>query len=77
MFLYHQPIYEFGVWSFQFAMKSEQEMEMSIKQFMMGKLNEDHVNEFAETNDLKYYNYEVHLASLAIPNSIKKMLQSH
>ena len=43
----------------------------------MKELNEDRINEFADTHDLKYYNYDIHLASLAIPNSIKKMLQSH
>ena len=75
MYLYHQPIYEFGVWSFQFAIKSESGED--VKRFIMSQLHEERVNEFAEKHDLKYYNYEVHLASLATPNSIKKMLNSH
>ena len=48
-----------------------------LNKVIRSELNEERVGEFAETHDLKYYNYDVHLASLAIPNSIKKMLQSH
>lgn len=77
LLLYHQPIYEFGLWSFQFAMKSDGEEGVDLKKLALSELSEDIVNEFAEEHDLKYYNYEVHLASLAIPNAIKKMLQSH
>ena len=77
LLFYHQPIYEFALWSFQFAMKASDNEGMDLKRFAITKLDEDRVNEFAEKNDLKYYNYDIHLASLAIPNSIKKMLQSH
>lgn len=77
LLFYHQPIYEFGMWSFQFAMKSQNQEGPSLKQFALANLDEERVTEFAEAQDLKYYNYEIHVASLAIPNSIKKMLQSH
>lgn len=70
---YHQPLYEFGLWAFQIAIKSES--AISLKKFSQMNLSEEKIEEFVENHDLKYYNYDIHLGSMAVPNYVKKMLK--
>lgn len=64
--LFNQPTYPSGIWSFHVGTKSDLN-PLSV--------NQNIADEFSAKNDLKFYNYLVHLGAFAMPNYIKKMLQ--
>lgn len=74
LLFYHQPIYEFGVWTFQVALKTEEESEMSLKQYCRKCLDEERIEKFSKEENLEYYNYDVHMGALAVPNRVRKLL---
>ncbi len=63
--LFHIPTYPSGIWSFQIASKGNIDPR---------KVDPKKVSEFEKTNNLHYYNLEIHQAAFALPNYVKKML---
>ncbi len=74
LIFYHQPLYEFAFWTFQIAMKTKDTDGLTLKRFSQTQLDEEKVEQFVMKNGLKYYNYDIHLASMAYPTYVKKML---
>ncbi len=63
--LFSVPTYPTGTWSFQWGIKGE------ITPLLV---NDQLVEEFSNTQDLKYYNSDIHRATFAVPNYIKKAI---
>jgi len=64
--LFYVPSYPTGMWSFQYGFKKKLEIKAPNKK--------EQISSFVANQNLKYYNYEVHCASFALPNFIKKQL---
>ncbi len=62
------------MWSFQLASKSEEQSD--LKEYSRKNLNETEIEEFVEANDLKYYNFDIHLSAMAMPTHVRKLLKS-
>lgn len=65
--LFYVPTYPTGMWSFQFGIKND---NMSLKD-----VDTDKVDKFVDAQGLKYYNSEIHFATLALPNFVKELLK--
>ncbi len=63
--LFHVPTYPTGLWSAQISARSN---------FDARKVDAQKVAAFVKEQGLKYYNYEIHQASFALPNYVKEML---
>lgn len=64
--IFNVPTYTTGMWSFQWGIKGD----INPKDFA----EEEKVEKFVIDNDLQVYNFDMHHASLALPNFVKKML---
>ena len=69
---YYQPIYEFGKWAFQMAVKNKE--GCNIRNFCKKNLDENTIEEFVKVNNLKYYNYDVHMSAFTQTPHVKQML---
>ena len=65
--LFNIGTYPSGLWSFQVGIKGNIDL---------AAFDEQAVKKFVLENDLKYYNEEIHRASLVLPNYVRKMLQN-
>lgn len=65
--LFYVPTYPTGMWSFQFGIKND---NMNLKD-----VDTDKVDKFVDAQGLKYYNSEIHFATLALPNFVKELLK--
>lgn len=63
--LFYAPTYPSGMWSFQWGMNSNDFAEIDPLA----------VERFVEKAGLKYYNSQIHMASLALPNEIKRKIE--
>jgi spermidine synthase len=63
--LFHIATYPAGVWSFQIAGKRANELL---------DIDQNFINDFVKQHQLHFYNYNIHLASLALPNYVAAML---
>ncbi len=63
--LFHVPTYPTGLWSAQIAMKNGTNPKV---------VDRKKVSDFVQTHRLKYYNYDIHQASFALPNYVKEMI---
>lgn len=59
------PTYPTGYWSFQYGFKGDVKTK---------EIDHEKINDFSLSEDLKYYNGDIHLGSFALPNYIKKMI---
>ncbi len=64
--LFHATTYPTGMWSLQLASKSQRNLRMPA--------NTDSTRQFVRKTRLKYYNEQLHSASFALPNFVKKLL---
>ena len=64
--LFYVPTYPTGMWSFQYGIKGDFPQITSSKRTQ--------IDEFVSAHRLSYYNYEVHLASFALPNFVKNKI---
>jgi len=64
--LFYVPTYPTGMWSFQYGLKGISDLLVPEKK--------KEISTFVEKQNLNYYNYEVHCASFALPNFVKKQL---
>lgn len=64
--LFFIPTYPTGMWSFQYGVKSSQNMKILP--------NPEKVRNFVNKHHLRYYSDEIHAASFALPGFIKEML---
>ncbi|MDX1652547.1 MAG: polyamine aminopropyltransferase [Brumimicrobium sp.] len=64
--LFYVPTYPTGMWSFQFGLKSD---KLSLKD-----IDTEKIDAFVKEKGLKYYNAEIHIAALALPNFVKDLL---
>ncbi|MEX2483396.1 MAG: polyamine aminopropyltransferase [Brumimicrobium sp.] len=65
--LFYVPTYPTGMWSFQFGIKNG---AMSLRD-----IDTDKVDAFVDAQGLKYYNSDIHHATLALPNFVKDILK--
>jgi spermidine synthase len=65
--LFYVPTYPTGMWSFQFGLK-----DGAVK---LDAIEKNKVNQFVEQHGLRYYNAEIHQASLALPGFVKDLLR--
>ena len=72
---YYQPLYEFGKWAFQMAIKSKE--GCNIKEFCKKNLDENAIEEFVKIQNLKYYNYDVHMSAFTQTPHVKQMLSKN
>lgn len=63
--LFYVPTYPTGMWSFQWATKGEHNPH---------NIEQEHIEEFVKTHKLRYYNSNIHLASLALPGFIQELI---
>lgn len=63
--LFNTAIYPSGVWSFMVASKGTVDPRAA---------NRDEVEKFLSCNDLKYYNYDLHIGAFSLPTYVKRML---
>ncbi len=64
--LFHATTYPTGMWSLQLASKNQRPLKSPA--------NQDRARQFVRQKKLKYYNEELHPASFALPNFVKKLL---
>lgn len=64
--LFYVPTYPTGMWSFQYGLKGAQQPKAIS--------NEVAIDEFVAKKGLKYYNSDIHKASFALPNFVKKLI---
>lgn len=67
-FLTFIPTYTSGMWSFSFASKGE------VKPIVSTKI-QNQLSNFVKTEQLGYYNGDVHRAAFALPNFVKKIIE--
>lgn len=65
--LFHIATYPAGVWSFQIAGKTSNELK---------NINQQVIDNFVKKEKLFFYNYNIHLGSLALPNYVAAMLEN-
>lgn len=63
--LFYVPTYPTGMWSFQWAIKGGHNPH---------NIEQEHIEEFVKTHKLRYYNSNIHLASLALPGFIQELI---
>lgn len=64
--LFHATTYPSGMWSLQMATKSTLNPKVDYSR--------DKAEEFAQKNQLKYYNGDLHAAAFSLPNFVKTLL---
>ena len=64
--LFYVPTYPTGMWSFQFGIKNGKKQ--------LDHISQEEINSFVEKEGLRYYNFGVHNASLALPGFVKEIL---
>ena len=65
-YLAHIPTYPSGMWSFSYSAKGSVHPVESLDQAKAEK--------FLASNDLKYYNTQIHHASFALPNFVRELI---
>jgi len=66
-YLMYLPSYPSGMWSFSFSSKSK------LDPFK--NLQKDKISSFCNSNNLKYYSFDVHNASFVLPKFVQEMLR--
>lgn len=69
--LFYVPTYPTGMWSFQYGLKNPKNNNLLEKSYDQNK-----IDEFVAKNNLRYYNFEIHQASFALPNFVKNLINS-
>lgn len=57
------------------AIKTPQGTTCDLKEYSTKDLSEDEIENFADVNDLKYYNFDIHIGSFAMPNEYRKIFK--
>jgi spermidine synthase len=70
--LFYVPTYPTGMWSFQYCIKNSK-----YKYKLEKVIDESKVDKFVAKNNLRYYNKEIHQASFALPNFVKKLVDNN
>jgi spermidine synthase len=65
--LFFVPTYPTGMWSFQYGIKGD----INPKEIT----NIDRIEDFVKSQNLRYYNSDVHIGSFATPNFVKQLVQ--
>jgi spermidine synthase len=66
--LFYVPTYPTGMWSFQIGLKNDS--------MRLSDIYDHSIEEFVEKHGLRYYNADIHIASLALPNFVKTLLNN-
>jgi len=69
--LFYVPTYPTGMWSFQYGLKNPKKNNSLEKTIEQNK-----IAEFVAKNNLRYYNFDIHHASFALPNFVKKLINN-
>jgi spermidine synthase len=64
--LFYVPTYPTGMWSFQYGLKGNCNVRETS--------NREKIDSFVEEKSLRYYNADIHVATFATPNFVKKLL---
>lgn len=69
--LFYVPTYPTGMWSFQYGLKN-----ISKNNLIEKASDQNKIDDFVDKNNLRYYNSEIHQASFALPNFVKKLINN-
>lgn len=70
--LFYVPTYPTGMWSFQYGLKN-----ISKNNLIEKITDQNKIDDFVNKNNLRYYNSEIHQASFALPNFVKKLINNN